>query len=152
MDVKYVNPFIVALHETFRTMIKVEVETLKPKLKTYPYPTYDISGIIGLSGDATGSIAISFPKLVALRVVSAMLGTEIKIIGSEVSDAIGELANIIAGNAKKDLTEFHLTISLPNVIVGKNHTITSQTGIDTILVPFHCQFGDFVMEVALKTK
>ncbi len=152
MNVSYINPFITATINTFKTMMNIDVKPDKPKLKTTPYPTYDISGIIGLSGNAQGNIAISFPKTIALKVVSKMIGAEIKVIGPELADGIGELANIIAGNAKQDLTKFQLSISLPNVIVGKDHTIANQSGTPAIVVPFVCPFGNFAMEVSLKTK
>ena len=152
MDVSYVNPFISATVNVFKTMLSTEISPGKPQLKSFPHPTYDISGIIGLSGNAQGSIAISFPKILALKVVSKMLGTEIKVVGPELTDGIGELANIIAGNAKQGLTQYQLSISLPNVIIGKNHTIASQSGIPTIVVPFVSPLGEFAMEVSLRTK
>ncbi len=151
MDVSYVNPFISSTISTFKTMFNTEIHPGKVALKTNPYPTYDVSGIIGLSGNAQGTIALSFSKIVALRVVSKMLGIEIKIIGPELTDGIGELANIIAGYAKKDLVKYKLSISLPNVIVGRNHIINSPTGAQTIIVPFKSPLGDFCMEVSLKT-
>ncbi len=152
MDVSYVNPFIRATLELFKNMLQMEVTKGKLRLKQGEQPTHDVSGIIGLSGEAQGSIAISFPKVIALKVVSAMLGTPIKTVDADVTDAIGEMANIIAGNAKKELSEYKLTISLPNVVVGKQHTISAPTGTPTIIIPITGKVGEFAIEVALKTK
>jgi chemotaxis protein CheX len=132
-------------------MLGIEVKPEKPNIKTSPYPTYDISGIIGLSGTAQGNIAISFPKIIALKIVSKMIGTDIKVVGPELADGIGELANIIAGNAKKDLTQFQLSISLPNVIIGKGHTIANPSGVPAMIVPFVSPLGNFAMEISLKS-
>ncbi len=151
MNVSYVNPFIAATVNVFKTMLATDIRPGKPHLKSVPHPTFDVSGIIGLSGSAQGSIAISFPKPMALRIVSKMLGIEIKIIGPDLTDGIGELANIIAGNAKQDLEQYQLSISLPNVIVGKDHIVAGQSGIPAIVVPFASNMGDFVMEVTLKS-
>jgi chemotaxis protein CheX len=151
MDVAYVNPFVVSTIETFKKMLNSDVKPGKVQLKNESTYTYDISGVIGLSGEAQGSICLSFPKLIALKVVSALVGSDIKIVGPEVSDAIGEIANIIAGNAKQHLTQFNLSISLPKVIMGKDHKIASQRGIPTIVVPFDGSLGNFAMEVSLKT-
>lgn len=151
MNVSFVNPFITATINTFKTMMNVDIHPDAPKLKTIPNPMYDVSGIIGLSGNAQGNISISFPKIMALKVVSKMLGTEIKIIGPDITDGIGEIVNIVAGNAKQDLTEYALSISLPNVIIGTNHTLMSKTGIPTIIVPFKSDMGEFAMEISLKT-
>jgi chemotaxis protein CheX len=152
MDVAYVNPFISSTIETFTKMMKTDVVPQKPVLKQNPEPMYDISGVIGLSGNAQGSISLSFPKVVALKAVSAMVGSEIKIIGPELTDGIGEIVNIIAGNAKQNLTQYSLTISLPNMIVGKDHKLIAPSGTSTIVVPFTSAIGGFAMEVSLKTK
>lgn len=152
MDVSYVNPFISATINMFKTMLSVVLSPGAPLLKKEPFPSFDISGVIGLSGEAQGSIALSFPKTVALKIVSALIGSEIKIVGPDLTDGIGELVNIIAGNAKQDLVSYHLSISLPNVIIGKDHTIAAPSGAPTIVVPFSCVFGSFAMEVSLKTE
>lgn len=151
MDVAYINPFVVSTIETFKKMLNTDVKPGKVQLKNDTTHTYDISGVIGLSGEAQGSICLSFPKLIALKVVSTLVGSDIKIVGPDVSDAIGEIANIIAGNAKQHLTQFNLSISLPKVIIGKDHKIASQRGIPTIVVPFDSPIGNFAMEVSLKT-
>lgn len=151
MDVSYINPFIISTIETFQKMLKSEAKPGQVQLKNETTYTYDVSGVIGLSGEAQGSICLSFPKLIALKVVSALVGAEIKIVGPEVADAIGEIANIIAGNAKQHLTQYNLSISLPKVIMGKDHKIASQRGVPTIVVPFNCSLGNFAMEVSLKT-
>jgi len=152
VNVSYVNPFISSTMNLFKTMMNTVVKASTPCLKKQPFPTYDISAIIGLSGDAQGSVAISFPKLVALKVVSEMVGTKIIVIGPELTDGIGELANIVAGNAKKDLAEYKLSISLPNVIIGKGHMLSAPSGAPSILIPFQSKFGDFALEISLKTK
>lgn len=152
MDVSYVNPFIGATVETFKTMLGLELKTGKPILKKNATHTYDISGVIGLSGEAQGVISISFPKILALKIVSKLIDEEVKIIGPELTDGVGEIANIVAGHAKQYLTQFKLSISLPNVVIGSNHRIETQSGVPTIIVPFTCSLGEFAMEVALKTK
>lgn len=151
MDVAYVNPFVISTIETFQKMLNSDATPGQVQLKNDTTYTYDVSGVIGLSGEAQGSICLSFPKLIALKVVSGLVGADIKIIGPEVADAIGEIANIIAGNAKQHLTQFNLSISLPKVIMGKNHKIASQRGVPTIVVPFESSYGNFAMEVSLKT-
>ncbi len=151
MDVAYINPFVISTIETFRKMLNCEAKPGKVQLKKDTAFTFDISGVIGLSGEAQGSICLSFPKLIALKVVSALVGNDVKIVGPEVADAIGEIANIIAGNAKQHLTQFNLSISLPKVIIGKDHKIASQRGVATIVVPFESPLGNFAMEVSLKT-
>lgn len=152
MDVSYVNPFLKATNETFKTMVGIDTTMDKPIIKTTAEHHYDVSGVIGLSGEAQGTIALSFAKPTSLKVVSKLLGAEIKIIGAELTDGIGELTNIVAGYAKQYLTEYKVSISLPNVVIGKSHQLAAPSGVPTIIVPFQCELGKFAVEVALKTK
>jgi chemotaxis protein CheX len=151
MDVAYVNPFVTSTIDTFKTMLSLEVKPGQPLLRDEKKFSYDVSGIIGLSGEAQGSICMSFPKLLALKVVSKLVGTEIKIIGPEVADGIGEIANIVAGNAKQHLSSFNLSISLPKVVIGTDHYVASPKGIPAIVVPFVSAMGNFAMEISLRT-
>ena len=65
------------------------------------------------------------------------------------TDAVGELANIIAGAAKADLQGLNVTISLPSVVVGTNHKVTTPKDIPSIVIPFSCTHGEFVVEVCI---
>jgi chemotaxis protein CheX len=152
MDVSFINPFVKATVETFSTMLSIKLQTGNPLLKQNAKHSYDISGVIGLSGEAQGVISLSFPKILSLKIVSSLLGEDIKVVGPELTDGIGEITNIVAGYAKQFLTQYKLSISLPNVVIGSNHRIEIQSGIPTIVVPFDCSIGNFAMEVALKTK
>jgi chemotaxis protein CheX len=150
VKVEYINPFIKSTIHTFSTMLEDTPKPGKPEVKKDPFPVFDISGIIGISGEAIGSVVISYPKVVALRIASKFMGEDIKIVGKELADAIGEITNIIAGNAKQDLTQFKVSISLPNVIIGTGHQIRTPGESLILMVPFISAFGNFVLEVCIK--
>ena len=65
------------------------------------------------------------------------------------ADAIGELCNMFAGNAKKD---FGLTagIGIPNVIVGSGHSVSRMSDVPCVVIPCSCEFGGFAVEVNIK--
>jgi len=150
MNVAYINPFISATAACFKNMIFVEAKQGMPVLKKEPFPRYDISGIIGLSGGAAGSISLCFPMQSALSIVSQMIGAPVTEAGVDLADAVGEIANIIAGFAKRDLAGLNLSISLPNVIIS-SHVLSGLSGVPTVIVPFTCPLGPFAMEISLKT-
>jgi len=133
-------------------MIGIDVVMGKPIIKETSEHHYDVSGVIGLSGEAQGTIALSFDKIASLKIVSKMIGMELKVVGADLTDGIGEIANIVAGYAKQYLTEFKVSISLPNVVIGKSHELAAPSGVATIVVPYSCELGRFAVEVALKTK
>lgn len=148
---EHINPFILSNLETFTKMVGIEPKPGKPVLKQAARLDYDISGIIGLSGKVIGSVALSFPESTAIAVCNKFMSADLKTMNAEILDAVGELINIVAGNAKKGLTEFNIEISLPSVIVGRNHRIVEPKGCLGFVIPFASALGDFHMAVNLKS-
>ena len=151
MDVSFINPFIKSTIETYKSMLFDDIKPLKPFLKTEPFPTYDVSATIGLSGNAQGIIAVAYNMDCAVKTCSGMIGAPVAADSADLTDAIGEIVNIIAGFAKKDLTEYKLEISLPSVITGPDHFICTPSRTHAIVVPFETKYGKLSMEVALIT-
>ncbi len=153
MDVRFINPFIAAIKNVFSTMVKTDVTIGKPMIRPGDHRSADVSGVIGLSGDVAGAVVLSFPKEVACRLASAFAGTELTVDDEDFTDAIGELANMVAGNAKKDLSGFSVSISLPSVIVGAGHTVSqSAKAGPQLVIPCQSPFGPFEVEVAMVAK
>ncbi len=119
MDIEHMQPFIQETIHTFEVMLGVKPEPRDLETKESTDSTYDISAIIGITGSGAGGIVLSFPEDVACKVVSRMLGEEVTELNQDVSDGIGELVNIITGNAKRGLVKYgfqDLSLSLPSVV------------------------------------
>jgi len=96
--------FMQASATTFKLMLDLDVE-ISPA--NAPVPT-DIEGVgieIPVTGDLTGAIRYRFPKQVSLEVVSIMSGMAVEQIDDFTTSALGEIANIISGNALISLSE-----------------------------------------------
>lgn len=150
MDVKYINPFLTAAANVFETMIEVPFSLGKPTLKTDREPTYDISSIIGLSGDVTGCVVINLSEEIALQLASGLLGETMTELDDDCTDAIGEIANMVAGNAKTDFPSGGSSISVPSVVIGK-HRVAYPKGVPIISIPCRTDKGGLVIDLALKT-
>ncbi|NQT36738.1 MAG: chemotaxis protein CheX [Planctomycetes bacterium] len=149
MRAEYINPFIRSVANAFHTMLGVEVTRGDVALKAEAFPKYPISGVIGLSGKAIGTVVLSLSETVALRATSSLLLTETTEISDEVVDAVGELTNMVAGGAKAELEEYKLSLSLPSVIAGCEHEIRFPSNVRPITVHFTTEWGDFALEVGL---
>ena len=152
IKVEHINPFIVATVETFTSMMKIEAKPGKVSLARAKGFQFDISGIIGLSGGAKGTISLTFPKITALKVVSAFVGEKMVTVDAGVIDAIGELANIVAGAAKRDLVQYKINISLPTVVVGEDHNLAGSKEVTPMFVPFETPLGSFYLVVSFKSE
>ena len=138
---------------SFDMMCGISAETfclgMKDRKKVVPG---DISGVMGFVGDLNGLIAVTFPKQIACFATSQMIGEEFHDINEEVKDGVREMTNIITGNAKSTFKTRGLDIamSLPSVIVGANHQISTPVGIQSMLVGFQTDTGSFWLEIGLK--
>ena len=67
---------------------------------------------------------------------------------------IGELTNIVAGGAKQSLEKNNMSfhISIPTIVIGKNHSLQHQENIPVLSVPFSFDNDPFVLEVSMKVK
>jgi len=150
MQAKYINPFIHASVNLFQEFIGIEVTAGKPYVRKDPQDLEEVSGIIGLAGETVGAVVLSFSRETAIEVVSAMEKRKYQALTNEVIDGVGELVNVIAGNAKKDLTEFRIDISLPGIITGKAYSIHWPEGVPVIAIPFDSEHGKFSVNVSLR--
>ncbi|RME37478.1 MAG: chemotaxis protein CheX [Planctomycetota bacterium] len=150
MDVRYINPFVRSICNTFETMCHLKVGIGKPQLKTSDDPASDVSGVIGFSGDAAGSVVLHFDFDVASKIATAFAGTEITKDHPDFADAIGELANMIAGGAKAQFEGLSIGISLPNVIIGPNHNVSASKSSPRIVLPCRTEAGEFFVEVGME--
>jgi len=149
MKVKYVNPFLKASMNLFKDYLGLSLESGKPHLLANPQDLGEVSGIIGLAGETKGAVVLSFSRETAIKMVSRFEKREYYALGSEVIDGVGELINIIAGNAKQDLLDFRIEISLPGVITGGNYKIHWPEGIPVVSIPFGSELGPFTVNVSL---
>ncbi|MBB5021714.1 chemotaxis protein CheX [Desulfurispira natronophila] len=153
MNAEYINPFVESTVNVLSTMTGITPQRGKLFVKQGISPTFDISAVIGIAGDVHGSVVISFPREVVLKLVSAFIGEEKSTIDDDVQDAVGEFVNMISGGAKKNLSAagVRFKISIPNVIVGRGHTISRPRNVPCIVLPFSIAgVGKFVVEVSIK--
>ena len=155
MDATYIQGFVEAIQNVFATMVDTQVNVQKPKIKDNANPTYDVSGVIGMSGDVTGAINISFPVETASKLVNLFAGMDLEPESEDFADAIGELVNMIAGNAKAKLAkpdETPMELTLPTMIRGKGSVVTNHSRATWLEIPFESGLGDFRLRVCLDQK
>ena len=151
-DAKIVKPFLHAVENVITTMAMIEVKSGKPYIKRDSVACGDVSGIIGMSGDRNGTISVTFSESAITAIVSNMLGESITEMNQDVKDAVGELTNMISGQARRGLAEIGLTMNggIPTVITGKDHSISHISKDPLLAIPFETAHGNFTVEVSLE--
>lgn len=150
MKAKYINPFLSASMNLFKEYLGLDIKGGKPYLLEDPQNLEEISSIIGLAGETTGAVVLSFSRDTAIKIVSRFAQKSYQALSNEVIDGVGELVNIIAGNAKKDLLDFRIEISLPGVITGNSYKIHWPDKIPVVTIPFDSELGSFTVNVSLR--
>lgn len=62
-------------------------------------------------------------------------------VNSEVIDVVGELTNMISGNAKERLAIEGLSLGLPTVVAGSNMIVAFESGLNISQLAFESQQG-----------
>lgn len=152
MDVTLINPFIEATLHVLSSLAFTEARAGKPYLKNDSLAQGDVSGIVGLTGETSGTLSVSFSEQSILAIVSSMFGEPVNKIDEEVKDAVGEILNIVSGQARQKLEMKGRILkgAIPTVITGKNHTISHITKHPIIAIPFDTDNGTFTIEVCLE--
>ncbi len=88
MQVEYINPFIKSLANVFQTMLDCKPRRGEICLNHERAAKHFVSGVIGLSGRAKGTVVLSLSEGVALKATSAMLMTEATELDDEVVDEV----------------------------------------------------------------
>ena len=150
MKAEYINPFITSTMSVFETMLNYELTRGVPFVKTNRRADYEITEMIGLSGRASGMVAVSLSEeMTIIEATAALLGDTPPEVNADEVDAVSEIANMIAGGAKAQLETYKMHSSLPTVITGKWHTIGFPSSSTSITIPFDSDWGPLVVDVAV---
>ncbi len=152
LDKKVINAFVDGVKEVLTQMAGTEVTLLKPSVVEKFQSKGDVAGMIGmLAGSMKGTITISFEKGAAFEVIENMLGEKHEDLNDEVSDAVGELTNMIYGNAKTTLNKlgYGFEMAIPTIIMGP-YKITSYHNGATLVVPFQISRGNLFVEITVE--
>jgi chemotaxis protein CheX len=98
-------------------------------------------------------LLLRFPERTAAAIAQRVLAdTEVELNESLIRDCIGEIANVIAGQAKTLLagTPYRLTFSLPEVVVGKHLLSHPEWSRECLVIAFRSDLGEFSLGLALQ--
>lgn len=150
MRAEYINPFYQAIIDVFKVMLNLGLKRGEIKAVEELVPVSEANVVIGVTGDLRGSLLYSFPRNMALEMVNIMAGMEMKTLDAFVSSALGEVANIISGNAVTYLSQQELScdISPPQVFVGTNGSLSMSTE-KAVVLPLITDIGTLELSVSL---
>jgi len=143
MDAGFLNAYLAAVQNVFKTMVQLDIVMGKPVLKTDRHTSGEVTGVIGFAGDKKGTFSLAFSRKGAIFIYKKMVDEDAPGVTPDVVDAIGELTNIISGQTRVQIETlgFKLSAALPTVVVGQNVEINFITKLPVISLPFSFQAG-----------
>jgi chemotaxis protein CheX len=120
--------------------------TLEPyhDAPVFPADTRVATGVVQITGDFEGAVTIQLTEHKATEVAALMFAMEPEEIGEEeVSDAVGELANMAGGNVKSTLAG-SCQLSLPSVTSGRDYHVSVPGTVVRDKIGMICQ-GELVV-------
>lgn len=148
----FTEKIVEVTREIFETMVMVDVTPGVPLNEHVSRFEYSLSAMVGFAGFKQGNLSIHAPDKVARGLTQDFLGMDVEEINEDVEDAMGELANMLAGSLKPFISENggKVELSLPSVVHGEEYTLTVINKADWVIVPFSVSHGDFMVGLELK--
>jgi chemotaxis protein CheX len=148
MVVQYLD---MAVREVISTMVGIDLSPSRV-VATLTRFEHSATAMVGYAGIYSGLVSISFPQRLALIIASKMHDMEITDCNEDVHDALGEIANIVAGSFKQHFVvgghEAHL--STPSVISGDKYFVTAGSIFRTLTLQFESNGELFLVNAFLE--
>ena len=110
MKEDYVNSFLAPAKMVWEKEMGSTLEVVGAEVTANQFTTDDLTVIIGVSGRLEGNVLYGFSEESAQAIVSVMVGEPISTINDELAlSAIGEIGNMITGNAAARLAQLGYT-------------------------------------------
>ncbi len=153
MDASIVAAFSQAARSTFKDMFGLDaVESGSRELGTAEKHGWDLSGLLGLAGQAQGVIAIRLTQ----PLVAGLLAGSGVVAGSDEErnqlegGLVGEMTNIIAGSAISAIKGLDIEIAPPVVVRGPSHTIGWPAIAPVVALSFKLPAGSFEVDLCIR--
>ena len=150
MKEDYVNSFLAPSKMVWEKEMGANLEVVGAEVTSNQFTTDDLTVTIGVSGRLEGNVLYGFSEDSAQSIVGVMLGKPISTVNDKLAlSAIGEIGNMITGNAAALLAELGYTcnISPPVIINPAGSRFT--TVVPQILVKFTSSVGGLAVRIGL---
>jgi len=142
-DVQDVFINMVGVDDLMHLPIQVDVTTHFKKCLT---------AMVGLAGTYNGLVSVHVPWPLAISFTSLMLGMEVTEIDDDVNDAMGEIANMVAGSFKQHLSKggSDIQLSTPSVVNGSDYLVSSGSNLENITLKFATEEEWFMVALSIE--
>jgi chemotaxis protein CheX len=151
MHEQLVAPLSAAVSAVLAEMAGAEAVVQSVYRQPLCHTTGEVSAVLRLALVADAVLVLSCPKPTAQALAQRVLaGVPQPLDDSMIGDCVGELANVIAGQAKALLagTPHHFTFSPPTILAGAGLEISVESPSGGFVIGFQSDAGEFALQFA----
>lgn len=148
-----VKSLIKDVQDVFITMVGVEdLMHLPIQIDVTTHFKECLTAMVGIAGTYNGLVSVHIPWQLAISFTSLMLGMEVTEIDDDVNDAMGEIANMIAGSFKQHLSKggSDIQLSTPSVVNGSDYFVSSGNNLENITLKFATDEEWFMVALSIE--
>jgi chemotaxis protein CheX len=135
LDERDIRAFVYGTTRYFEVAAQQAATVGSPFLVTQGSPEiHDYTGVIAVSGRRNGIVYFSAPR--GMLTVLLMKMNESNVTHENLCDLVGEVANTISGNVRRDLGK-DFAISAPTVVTGTADPIELPAGCRPVVIPIN---------------
>lgn len=130
-----IRTFVEGATQYFEVSARQPAAVGSPYLVTDGPPTvHDYTGVIGISGRRKGAVCFTAPRSMLMVLLMRMNETDTS--EANMRDLIGEVANTISGNARRDFGR-DFVISVPSVLASEGGRFEPPTHARPFVIPIN---------------
>ena len=128
-----VGVFVSGILQYFGTTVQQAAHCGTPHLALNERPEIsDYTGVVQVTGRRVGLVAFTAPKSMLSVMLMRMQETDMS--HENLCDLVGEIANTLSGNARRDFGKY-FQISVPSIFAGKERRLEYPQSTRPIVIP-----------------
>jgi chemotaxis protein CheX len=145
-----VEPFAAAVAAVFAEMAGCSAIVGSVRREARCRTVGEVSAVLRLKSAGEAALVLSCPRPTARALAERVLaGVSEPLDEGMIADCVGELANVIAGQAKALLagTPNHFTFSPPTVVAGAAQEVGVKDDEGSVVILFGSELGEFALQL-----
>lgn len=145
LNVKHINPFLQASLVIFENMAQMKMSVGKPELADLSFAERTFILQVGVTGEMKGQFLITMTVERAKNIASRMMyGMEVLELDEMARSALGELSNMIMGNAATLFSTQNILIDITPPLSLIGNKLVLQANVQALKVPLFYEGEEFI--------
>lgn len=151
MRMELIQPFINAADAVLAETLNCTTHMADVAMEVEVYRRKGVAAIVVIHGDIEGRVIFDLDPQTAVKVASALAGSQVSESESVVRETVCELANLVIGNAVTTLNDqgFRFKIAPPEIHSADAGTSNSED-TEALVMSFDTPSGQVFMNIAMK--